>query len=508
LTEQRIKGPHWGQRNVTADRWMFLVEVIERLSAVGSLDEIVAIVRGSARKLAAADGIAFILREGELCYHVAEDAAGPLWKGRRFPMTESISGWCMLNRRTAVIPDIYADPRAPHDLYKPTFVKCLVMVPVRTEDPVAAIGCYWAQPKSIEPTTVPLIEALARSTAAAIASVRLQSSLRESEERLRAAHQAGRLGSWELDWQRQELTTSQLCKASFGRNAADAFTYAQMLAAIHPDDRALHRSAIAEALATGTPLDVEYRTIWPDGSTHWIEVRGRIVPDGGGPITRIAGVSLDVTERKQREARIEALMREVNHRSKNLLAIAQAIATQTMRPQLSSVEFVPAFSARLGALATSLDLLVQEEWRGVSLERLVRAQLGHYADLIGPRIRLDGPEVCLTPAVAQHLAITLHELSTNAAKYGALSMPAGRVSVTWALEEADGAQRFAIEWRESDGPAVAPPRAKGFGSQVIDGMAAAVLGGKVDLAFAPAGFCWRLETDASRVVERVAERPH
>jgi PAS domain S-box-containing protein len=500
------KGPHWGERNVTADRWMFLVEVIERLSTVASLEEIVAIVRGSARKLAEADGIAFVRREGDECHYVEEDAVAPLWKGRHFPMSACISGWSMLHRRTVVIPDIYADPRIPHDTYRPTFVKSLIMVPIEVEQPVAAIGCYWARPRSIDPTTVPLIEALARSAAGALASVLLQSSLRESEERLRAAHQAGQLGSWEFDWLSGRLTTSPLFKASFGRGADEPLTYAELIEAIHPEDRPGQEAAVAAALATGTPLDVEYRTVWPDGNIHWIEMRGRIVPDAGGRSTRIAGVSLDVTDRRQREARIEALMREVNHRSKNLLAIAQAIAAQTARAHLASEEFVPVFSARLGALARSLDLLVQEEWRGVPLGRLVEAQLAHYAELFGSRIRLEGPQVFLTPPVAQHLAITLHELSTNAAKYGALSVPEGRVDLTWTLDGDEAEARFGMRWVETGGPAASQPDATGFGSQVIDAMATAVLGGRVMIDFAPSGFSWRLETHASRVLERAQPR--
>ena len=111
--------------------WQFLLDAIERLSLARSIEDVVAVVRDNARVLAGADGVCFVLRDGDLCHYVEENAIGPLWKGRKFPMSACISGWAMLNRATAVIPDIYQDPRSPHDAYRPTFVQSLVMVPVR-----------------------------------------------------------------------------------------------------------------------------------------------------------------------------------------------------------------------------------------------------------------------------------------------------------------------------------------------------------------------------------------
>src|SRR5689334_967055 len=128
----------------SADPLFTLVETIEDLSSARTVEGIAAVVRSSARRITGADGVAFVLRDDDKCWYLDEDAIGPLWKGKRFPMTACISGWAMLNKQTAVIPDIYQDPRIPHDAYRPTFVKSLVMTPVRPRDPIAAIGAYWS----------------------------------------------------------------------------------------------------------------------------------------------------------------------------------------------------------------------------------------------------------------------------------------------------------------------------------------------------------------------------
>ena len=156
-----------------------LVVAIQQLSLARSLDQIQAIVRTSARRLTGADGATFVLRDADRCYYADEDAISPLWKGQRFPMSVCISGWAMLNRHPAVIEDIYADQRIPHDAYRPTFVKSLAMVPIRTLDPVGAIGNYWATRHQPTEREVELLQALADSTAVAMENVRVYSELEE-----------------------------------------------------------------------------------------------------------------------------------------------------------------------------------------------------------------------------------------------------------------------------------------------------------------------------------------
>jgi hypothetical protein len=138
-----------------------LVGVIQQLSVVRSLADIQEIVRTAARRLTGADGATFVLRDGGYCFYADEDAISPLWKGQRFPLEACVSGWAMQHREAVIIPDIYADPRVPHDAYRPTFVKSMCMVPIRTLDPVGAIGNYWARPHDITPTEILLLRALA-----------------------------------------------------------------------------------------------------------------------------------------------------------------------------------------------------------------------------------------------------------------------------------------------------------------------------------------------------------
>ncbi len=160
-----------------------LIEVIQRLALARGLPDVQEIVRTAARRLAGADGATFVLRDEGMCHYADEDAIAPLWKGQRFPMGACISGWSMLNRRPAVIPDIYADERIPHDAYRPTFVKSLVMVPIRTLDPVGAIGTYWATPHHATEEEVRALQALADTTAVAMENVRVFAEL---EQRVRA----------------------------------------------------------------------------------------------------------------------------------------------------------------------------------------------------------------------------------------------------------------------------------------------------------------------------------
>lgn len=142
-------------------RWKLLDVARDRLAAAADQDEIIEIVRKSARAIVSSDGVTFVLREFSHCHYVEEDAIGPLWKGQKFPMTSCISGWAMMNGRTAVVPDIFADARIPHDVYRKTFVRSLVMAPVGFDTPVAAIGAYWRDKPVISPREVAAVEAIA-----------------------------------------------------------------------------------------------------------------------------------------------------------------------------------------------------------------------------------------------------------------------------------------------------------------------------------------------------------
>ena len=157
----------------TADqpRWRLLDAARDRLEMAKTRSEIIEIVRTTARSVCSADGVTFVLREYSHCHYVEEDAISPLWKGQKFPMTSCISGWAMLNNKTAVIPDIFADPRIPHDVYRKTFVKSLIMAPIGMETPLAAMGAYWREQRKFTEREIAAVETLAGHVSRAVTRV-------------------------------------------------------------------------------------------------------------------------------------------------------------------------------------------------------------------------------------------------------------------------------------------------------------------------------------------------
>ena len=203
----------------------------------------------------------------------------------------------------------------------------------------------------------------------------------------------------------------------------------------------------------------------------------------------------DITARRRAEEQVRLLMRETNHRAKNMLSLVQAIARQTAarEPQ----DFVGRFTERLQALAANQDLLVRNEWHGVDVEDLAHAQLAHFADLVGSRIATHGPKLRLNAAAAQAIGLAMHELATNAGKYGALSTGKGRVDVGWGT---DG-DTFTMSWTEREGPLVSTPKRGGFGTTVVERMAKQSVEGMVELDYAPSGLSWRLTCPAAKALE-------
>lgn len=213
------------------------------------------------------------------------------------------------------------------------------------------------------------------------------------------------------------------------------------------------------------------------------------------------GTIRDITERKRHEEEVQLLLREVNHRSKNLLALVQAIARQTV--STNAEDFLERFEERVRALAAAQDLLVKSEWKGVVLTELIRSQLAHFRDAIGERISLDGPPLFISAPAAQTLAMALHELATNAGKYGALSSSEGTIHVSWSVgwNASEDADSFEMEWREAHGPAVNARAREGFGSTVLGPMTEMSLDAQVQFDFEPSGVIWRLHCPLKNMVE-------
>ena len=217
-------------------------------------------------------------------------------------------------------------------------------------------------------------------------------------------------------------------------------------------------------------------------------------------------VAEDVTDRRAYEERIHLLMRESRHRTKNILGVVQAIARQTAAGETG--HFLSRFIARIQALAANQDLLVRHEWHRIAVKDLVHSQLEPFADLIGTRINFDGPQLHLNATATQAIGLALHELATNASKYGALSTDAGCVDVTWRIDhDTIDHYTFVISWIERNGPIVKPPTRRGFGTTVTEAMVEQTVGGDVQLDYPPAGVRWCLRCDAANALEGGMAKP-
>jgi PAS domain S-box-containing protein len=228
----------------------------------------------------------------------------------------------------------------------------------------------------------------------------------------------------------------------------------------------------------------------------WRFVSSALPPPSGDRRRLFISVAQDVTDQKAHEEQVHLLMREIDHRARNMLSLVQAIARHTAAREPE--DFVERFTQRIQALAANQDLLVRNEWQGVDVEDLVRAQLAHFGDLVGSRITMHGSPVRLNAAAAQAIGLAIHELATNAGKYGALSVDAGHADVCWRL---DG-DIFAMSWTESKGPLVSPPKRRGFGSAVVDPMVRQTVNGAVQLDYIPSGVVWNLTCPAANALER------
>jgi two-component sensor histidine kinase len=209
---------------------------------------------------------------------------------------------------------------------------------------------------------------------------------------------------------------------------------------------------------------------------------------------------LDRTEaHKQAEQQIRLLMSEVNHRAKNLLSVVTAIAQQTAA--YSPQEFVKKFSSRVQALAVNHDLLVKSQWRSIDASELIGGQLAHFGDLLGQRIRFDGPPIRVSSAAAQSIGMVIHELSTNTVKYGALSGDEGKIEIVWEIDNSGPEPMFSIRWTERGGRPILPPTHRGFGTTVITKMVEMGLDGEAVLDYSSTGLIWGLACPLKNVLE-------
>ena len=237
-----------------------------------------------------------------------------------------------------------------------------------------------------------------------------------------------------------------------------------------------------KVLETGESAVIEF-DMDMNGVNRSYNMRMEPSRDKEGRITGLIGISIDLTHKRENERQMHLVMRELTHRSKNLLAVIQAMARQTAARSDNTEDFVESFAARLQAMAASHDLLVSQSWYGADLKELVLAHLAQSIDPGSPQIEIEGDPHSITADAAQNLGLALHELTTNAAKYGALSVLGGKLSVSWTT--VDG--RIRLVWKESGGPEVVPPRRNGFGRMLLERLVGPALDGDVTIDFAPEG---------------------
>lgn len=306
--------------------------------------------------------------------------------------------------------------------------------------------------------------------------------LRQAEQLRSLALAAGQMGSWEWDLAQGKATWDRGQHEIFGVNA-DTFvpTAANVRALIHHDDIGGLLQALRNVSVGTQTFQTEFRAKRPNGEIrHCIGVAAASF-DGSARLVRVSGVIVDITERKRAEERQMLLAEEVDHRARNVVAVIQAIMRLTRSKSID--EYVKTLDGRIRALSTAHKLLAKARWEGADLKRLVNEEVAPYRGRDLEKIDVQGPEMLLPPAVAQTLALALHELVTNAAKYGALSTDSGRIKIAWDIEE----EQLTLSWSEFHGPRVKHPNRGGYGTRVIKGGIESQLGGHAEFDWCPDG---------------------
>ena len=321
-----------------------------------------------------------------------------------------------------------------------------------------------------------------------------------SEERLRLALAGAVIGTWDWHVQTSVVFGDEPFAQLYGMDPGElrAGTSARaFLKFVHPDDREPLRRKTAEALKAEGDLVEEFRLLRADGAVRWVLAQGRCHHDASGRAARFSGATLDITERKEAEQHRAMLTNELTHRVKNMLATVQAIANQTLKDGVTMAEARDRLSSRLVAMSRAQDILMRRGLASVEIASVIKTALETHAG-DGDRVRLRGPNVAISARSALSLSMALHELATNAAKYGALSCHDGRVDIHWRISPSPE-RAFELIWSEGGGPPVIPPSREGFGSRLIKGALTAELGATTSVDYAASGAVWRIAAPLANI---------
>ena len=366
------------------------------------------------------------------------------------------------------------------------------VVPEVLRAKVRVFADLYRKTRQLEQLNVELERRVAQRTAELEASTR---QLVESEQRRSLALAAGQMGSWDWNLATGEMIWDAGQHAIYGL-VPDQFTptpeYFNLL--VLPDDRPRLRAGMRPLLERGEPYQAEFRIVRPSGEIRWCASTATASLDSSAKVVRIAGVTIDITDRKGAEERQALLAREVDHRAKNAMAIVQSFVRLTKAD--SVIDYANVIEGRIKALSRAHAILSDARWQGADLAKLVDEELAPYRSGGDDRIAVSGPHVVLDPTTAQTLALALHELATNGAKYGALSRASGKLTIKWDVK----ADAIVIDWQESGGPPTHAPRKTGFGTRIITSSIERQLGGR-------AAFDWRREGLACALRVPRVQRP-
>jgi PAS domain S-box-containing protein len=319
-----------------------------------------------------------------------------------------------------------------------------------------------------------------------------EAALREGATRLEKALAAGAVIAFEWDARTSLSHRSENAANILGYDPQAPFSGARFLELIHPDDRAHFKAHVRSVRPDNPSYAVTFRLIRSDAQEMWLEETATAEFDADGKCLRIEGLTRDITKSKRAEEHQRLLVAELDHRVKNVLARVGVVAMYTREGSGTIDEFIEALDSRIESMAVAHELLSQGNWMGVRLADLVRHQLAPYAT--DANMAISGPDIALNAAATEALGMVLHELVTNASKYGALSIPEGRVSVSWECRNSDDAMfGLKILWRETCGPSVSAPCKSGYGTSLVCELIPHELGGIVDLAFPPEGVSCTIE---------------
>lgn len=449
---------------------------------------------------------AIVLVDGDRLWHKARVGI----PSGQYPRRGSLADYMVRTGKTLFIEDLPNDPRLDpvrDDLGQVDvrfFAGAPLVAPGGEIIGLLAVGDPEAHPPH------PEAERLALEDLASLAmellvhdaeTIDAQRRARLDQQRVELALDAAGLGEFEWDMGQDRVFVSERMKALVGinRSAAPGEGGDISFRFVHSDDVEALRKTVEEGLRTQGRYTAQYRMVRPDdGRMRWMQGAGVLGRDEHGRPLRVIGVVRDITDSKDEEEHREVLLAELDHRVKNVLAAVQSLAAQSARKTASTEGFLAAFAGRLNAMASAHELLTATRWRGASLAHIAAAELGGLAP---GQARWEGPDITLRPRAANAASLALHELATNAVKYGALSMETGRIEVRWA-QTPDGG--FQLDWTEAGGPRVAPPDRRGFGSTLLEQVTGRELGGAVTIDYHPDGVRARITGDAGAILGKVA----